>query len=282
MKTQLQPSLNWDIRMEPVTIHNSFDTGKKAIIRNDTHQVLGVVGKHYEPVTNTQLLEFTNALTKSGEFELKGFDELNNGKIILAFLKNTNPNLSINGCRNEEYMFIGNSFDGTKRFHIGTASNLVRCDNQFSATLPVFTQKHNFFLDTTELATQAIIKAYKQKKAILYESFNGMEQVKVDEQVIHRLIKELHAMLAHDSKAVSAKDWTQSPSMLSLQRSIDREMKDLGNNAFALFNGVTWYTTHEMRTADPVNSQINGTAQLINQKAYRFCHQLKRNHKQLY
>jgi hypothetical protein len=277
MKTDLQPKLNWDIRLEPVILNKSFDTGKKAIIRNDTNQLLSIVGKHYEPVTNYQLMHFTDALTKSGEFELKGFDELNDGKIVIAFLKNTNPNLKINGCSNEEYMFVGNSFDGTKRFHIGTASNLIRCSNQWSATLKVFNKKHTSYLDINDTIAQDIIRNYKAKKGILYESFDGMESVRVDENVITRLIKEVHVMLATDSKAIKQKDWTSSPSMLTLRKSIDREMKDLGNNAFGLFNGVTWYTTHEMRTSDLVTSQISGTANLINQKAFRFCNNLKRN-----
>jgi hypothetical protein len=277
MKTDLQPKLNWDIRLEPVILNKSFDTGKKAIIRNDTNQLLSIVGKHYEPVTNYQLMHFTDALTKSGEFELKGFDELNDGKIVMAFLKNTNPNLKINGCSNEEYMFVGNSFDGTKRFHIGTASNLIRCSNQWSATLKVFNKKHTSYLDINDTIAQDIIRNYKSKKGILYESFDGMESVRVDENVITRLIKEVHVMLATDSKAIKQKDWTSSPSMLTLRKSIDREMKDLGNNAFGLFNGVTWYTTHEMRTSDLVTSQISGTANLINQKAFRFCNNLKRN-----
>jgi hypothetical protein len=280
MKTDLQPKLNWDIRLEPVILNKSFDTGKKAIIRNDTNQLLSIVGKHYEPVTNSQLMHFTDALTKSGEFELKGFDELNDGKIVMAFLKNTNPNLKINGCSNEEYMFVGNSFDGTKRFHIGTASNLIRCSNQWSATLKVFNKKHTSYLDINDTIAQDIIRNYKAKKGILYESFDGMESVRVDESVITRLIKEVHVMLATDSKAIKQKDWTSSPSMLTLRKSIDREMKDLGNNAFGLFNGVTWYTTHEMRTSDLVTSQISGTANLINQKAFRFCNNLKRNNNQ--
>lgn len=280
MKTDLQPKLNWDIRLEPVILNKSFDTGKKAIIRNDTNQLLSIVGKHYEPVTNSQLMHFTDALTKSGEFELKGFDELNDGKIVMAFLKNTNPNLKINGCLNDEYMFVGNSFDGTKRFHIGTASNLIRCSNQWSATLKVFNKKHTSYMDINDTIAQDIIRNYKAKKGILYESFDGMESVRVDESVITRLIKEVHLMLATDSKAIKQKDWTSSPSMVTLRKSIDREMRDLGNNAFGLFNGVTWYTSHEMRTSDSVNSQISGTANLINQKAFRFCNNLKRNNSQ--
>jgi len=276
MKTDLQSTLNWDIRLEPVLVNKSYDTGKKAIIRNDTNKLLSIVGKHYEPFTNSQLLEFTDKLTKTGEFELKGFDELNDGKIILAFLQNTNPNLKINGCKNEEFLFIGNSFDGTKRFHIGTASNLIRCSNQFSSSLKVFSKKHTSFLNINEREIHQIIKTYKSRKGIVYESFNGMESVRVDQGVVNQLIHEVYTMLGHDSKLAGKKDWRNSPSMLTLQNSIDREIKDLGNNAFALFNGVTWYTTHEMRTNDAVYSHINGTANLINQKAYRFCNNLKR------
>jgi hypothetical protein len=281
MKTELQTTLDWDINLEPVIINNKIDSGKRAIIRTDSDEILGIVGKNYKPVTNQELMEFTNVLTKSGEFELKGFDELHQGKIVLAFLKNTNPYLTINGCENEEYMFIGNSFDGSKRFHIGTASNLLRCSNQFTSTLKVYSKKHNSGLDISETVAKDIIQTYKAKKAVLYESFNGMETVRVDETVVDRLIKEIYNMLGHDSKAMKQKDWKESPSMQILKQSIDKEINDLGNNAFGLFNGVTWYTTHEMRTADSMNSQINGTASLINQKAFRFCNNLKRNAKHL-
>ncbi len=277
MKTGLKQKIDWDICTSPLIINDSIDSKKQAILRNDNNQLLGIVGKDYCPLSNTQLMEFTDALTKTGEFELKGFDELNDGKIILAFLKNTNPNLKINGCLNEEYMFIGNSFDGTKRFHIGTTSSLARCSNQFASTLKVFSKKHTSFFDTNETMIKNIIKNYKTKKAILYESFDGMETVRVDESIILKLIKEIYAMLNNDSKSIKQKDWTKSPSMLNLRKCIDLEMKDLGNNAFGLFNGVTWYTSHEMRSKEGNYSQINGHANLINQKAFRFCNNLKRS-----
>lgn len=277
MKTGLKQKIDWDICTSPLIINDSIDSKKQAILRNDNNQLLGIVGKDYCPLSNTQLMEFTDALTKTGEFELKGFDELNDGKIILAFLKNTNPNLKINGCLNEEYMFIGNSFDGTKRFHIGTTSSLARCSNQFASTLKVFSKKHTSFFDTNEAMIKNIIKNYKTKKATLYESFDGMETVRVDESTILKLIKEIYAMLNNDSKSIKQKDWTKSPSMLNLRKCIDLEMKDLGNNAFGLFNGVTWYTSHEMRSKEGNYSQINGHANLINQKAFRFCNNLKRS-----
>ena len=276
MKTNLLPTLNWDIRTESVNISSRFDTGKKAIIRTDNNRLLSIVGKDYCPVTNAQLMNFTEALTRTGEFELKGFDELNDGKTILAFLQNKNPNLRINGCAMKEYMFIGNTHDGTKALTIGTANSLIRCSNQFYSTLKVYRKKHTSPFEFNQLEILQIIKNYKLKKNQVYDAFDGMESVRVDQRVINRLVVDIHKMLETDSSLIKKENLGWSPSMQVLRRSIDKEMKDLGNNAFGLFNGVTWYTSHEMRNAESVSGRMSGTANRINQKAYRFCTNLKR------
>jgi hypothetical protein len=164
MKTDLQQKIEWDIQTEAVTINGCFPTGKTAIVRNDNGRVLGIVGKDYCPVSNTRLMQFTDALTKTGEFELKGFDEINDGKMILAYLQNKNPNLSISGCAMREYLVIGNTHDGTKPFYIGTGSSLIRCENQFYSTLKVFRKKHTSPILIEEGMIQDLIKTYKAKK----------------------------------------------------------------------------------------------------------------------
>ena len=276
MKTNLLPTLNWDIRTEAVTINDNYDTGKKALIRNDNNRLLSIVGKDYCPVSNAQLMNFTDALTKTGEFELKGFDELNDGKTILAYLQNNNPNLKINGCSMKEFMFVGNTHDGTKALTIGTSNTLIRCSNQFSSTLKVFRKKHTSPFEFSSIEVEDIIKTYKMRKSQVYGAFDGMDSIRVDQEVINRLVMDIHKMLDTDSSLLKKQNWGWSPSMKVLRQSIDKEMKDLGNNAFGLFNGVTWYTSHEMRNAESDFGRISGTANLINQKAYRFCNNLKR------
>ena len=275
MKNNLQSTLNWDIRQETLMLSGTINSGKKAILRNDTNQLLGVVGQNYEPITNGQLLHLIDKFCKIGEFTLEGFHELNDGKIILAFLKGMPAQSLINGCENEEYLFIGNSFDGSKRFHVGTASTLVRCSNQFMSTLKIFSKKHISLLNMTELEAQVILKKYGEKKDLLFDSFNALENVKVDEKLVNQLISEVYRLL-NTGRTIKTHDWQNNSSMIQLQDAIDREMKDLGNNAFALFNGVTWYTTHKLRSNNAIYSQMNGTAYRINQKAYRFCQNLKR------
>ena len=276
MKTEFQQKIEWDICTEAVTINGCFPTGKTAIVRNDNGKVLGIVGKDYCPISNTRLMQFSDALTRTGEFELKGFDELNNGKTILAYLQNKNPNLNISGCAMREYLIIGNSHDGTRPFYIGTGSSLIRCENQFYSTLKVFRKKHTSPILVNDNGIQDIIKLYKSKKTNIYSAFDGMESVRVSDEAVERLIREIHKMLATDSREIKPENLGWSPSMITLRNSIKREMRDLGNNAFGLFNGVTWYTSHEMRNAGADFGRQDSTANLINQKAYRFCNQLKR------
>ncbi len=281
MKTDLLKKIDWEIQSKDIYVSNSYVEGKKAIVRNDNESVLGIVGKDYCPVSNEQLLHFCHALSQAGTFEFKGFDVLNKGKLILAFLENKKPGLLLNSCPMKEYLIIGNSHDGTRPFYIGTGSSLARCENQFYSTLKVFQKKHNSPFAPSFNQIQGLLRSYESKKDSLIKTFEGMENIRVNDDAIVQLMKEVHKMLASDSSIAKSEAWMYSPSMQLLQQSIYREMQDLGNNAFGLFNGVTWYTSHEMRNAGADFGKVNGTADRINQKAYKFCLNLKRISTQL-
>ena len=67
------------------------------------------------------------------------------------------------------------------------------------------------------------------------------------------------------------KEILNSPSALNLRDCIVRETNDLGKNAFGLFNGVTWYTSHELRQPQSNFGNTSGMAQQLNTKALEFC-----------
>jgi hypothetical protein len=282
MKTTiLQESINWDVSTEPILVNNSYSPNKKAIIRTDNGEILGIVGNEYSPVYNSILLQIANLISETGEFELEGFMEFNNGRIIHCYLKNKNAYLNMNGHMVYERMIIVNSHDGTTRFSVALGTKMARCGNSYSDTLKIFSRKHLSPIGINVLNIEQLLKTYKAKKDIIYSSFDGMDKIRVDESIVSKLISEVHKMLANDSRQIKPEDWKKSPSMNSLKTSIDREMRELGNNVFGLFNGVTWYTSHEMRNSESELGRLSGTAHLINQKAYRFCNNLKRINNQV-
>jgi hypothetical protein len=277
METTLNEKLDWEILTRPIQLEGHNLPQKKAIIRNDNGKVLGIVGTAYQPVLNSSLIKIAQKISETGKFNLDGFKVYYNGGLIHCYLSNRNRYLNINGHQVYESMLISNSHNGKSKFQIYTRTRMVRCGNIFSSPLMVFSKKHIGELNAEDVNVEELISLYQSKKDRIYSDFDGMDYIRVTPDVVHKLITEVHRMLITDSSLDKDGDWKRVPSMRALHQSIEKEMTSLGNNVFGLFNGVTWYTSHEMRNSDCELGKVNGTAALINQKAYRFCKNLKKN-----
>ena len=278
-KTDYAKTLNWEIETKDLALGNSRHARKKIISRSDNGQVLGIVGIKYEPVHNATLLKIAQAIAATDKFELEGFEEHKGGNHILCYLSKKNVYLNINGHRMYESMVISNSHNGSTRFCISSQTRMKRCGNLYSRPLKVYSKKHLASIEFKPSDVEEIIQTYLLKKEKMYSDFDGMDKIKVNPSIVHKLITEIHRMLSNDSRVPKENEWVNIPSMKLLKLSIDREMSALGNNLFGLFNGVTWYTSHEMRNSHSGWSRFNGTAAEINQKAFRFCNNIMKNNK---
>jgi hypothetical protein len=277
METAFKKQIDWEIKCEPVLIGHQKQSNKKAIFRNDNGKLLGFVGKGYSPIHNQTLTEIALAIEASGQFELDGFIEHKEGRMIYCFLSNKNIYLNVNGHKVFEQMILSNSHDGTRRFTISSQTAMERCGNKYAQPLEVFSKKHTQPIDSSKINIEQMIKMYQDKKDKMYAALDGMDSIPVSDSLVEKLIKEIHSMLSVDSSVLKENNWIKKPSMQNLKESIKKEMNALGNNLFGLFNGVTWYTSHEMRNCESEHSRLNGKAADINQKAFRFCNNLK-NH----
>ena len=269
-------TLNWEITTEPVLTFSGQFTNKKAILRQDTGATLGIVGQDYAPVYNQQLMGIVDRLTHGGCFRLFGYDTFREGKLIIAYLEYMTKDHSMLGLPMREYLIIGNSHDGSRPLYAGTGCSLIRCENQFYSTLEIFRRKHTSRLNINDFELDEVILRYREKSKELYTSFEGLDQVRVTNKVVHQLIEEVQASMRNDSRLANPREnRTYSNSIERLRVSIAREMEALGENAFGLFNGVTWYTTHEMRENNTAFYRVDGAANRINQIAYSFCMALK-------
>jgi hypothetical protein len=271
-------TLDWEIETRELLLGNSAAARKKVIVRSDSSEVIGLVGQGYSPVHNGTLMKIASAIENTGKFDLDGFAEHKNGSVIQCFLSNKNIYLNINGHRVFESMVITNSHNGTTKFSIWSQTRMERCGNIYSRPLKVYSRKLLQPVDASKVNVEEIISVYMNKKEKMYSDFDGMDKIRVSSAIVSKLITEIYRMLNNDSRVPKENEWQRIPSMKLLKDSIDKEMAALGNNLFGLFNGVTWYTSHEMRNSDSTWSRFNGTAAEINQKAFRFCNNLKHIH----
>lgn len=129
--------------------------------------------------------------------------------------------------------------------------------------------------EANETNSQNVLRNYQIRRKILYSNFIGLDQTEIDSACVEKLVVEIHKMLQGTRKTKPKEAWGQSASMILLRNCIEKEMFQLGRNAFGLFKGVTWYTSHEMRGANSPYASPEGTAHRINQKAFQYCMHLK-------
>jgi hypothetical protein len=271
MKTTLLPSLKWDIKVQPLRTITGISTPRKAIMRNDNNGMLGYLSDKYVPFTNSQLIKLCGLIEKTGNFRTEGYSTFRDGKVVMAFLRNNSRNLGMNGYKVREYLVIGNSHDGSKNLFVGSSQHLVRCENQFTSANPVFRHRHVGRILVNADFAEMLKKEYEKERLSIYNTMEGLRKRPVNQAVIDQLLKSLFPTDRSITKADFQKEFKSlSPAELLL-KSIRKEIKELGSNAFGLFNGVTWFTSHEMPRNDNNFGNAYGSANHINHRALQFC-----------
>jgi len=263
-----QQNLSWDVNPAPIEVNGNLLSDKMAWLRNDNQTVLGILSNQYRPFTNQRLMGLTHSLERTKNYKLEGYEEFRKGKIVMAFLKYNKPTL-VNGWDTEEYLIIGNSHDGSRGFHISTTQQLVRCENQFNAGIKMMRMSHNTHQLSNELILQRIQWEHEREIIRLRDKFALFAKTAVDDKQIENLvILEESAIIGNDEGINAAPLKTEWAG--KLLTSIEREMKDLGKNAFGLINGITHFTTHEFKRKNQIETSYDKSYQL-NKIAEQYC-----------
>lgn len=267
-KQAFKSGLPWDVLSAPISINGSHHNDKVAWLRNDDQSVLGIVSDQYIPFTNQRLMALTHCLERTKKYKLQGYEEFRKGKVVMAFLKYEKPTF-VNGWDTEEYLIIGNSHDGSRGFHISTTQQLVRCENQFNAGIKMLRMIHKTHLLSNELILERIQWEHEREIIRLREKFAVFAKTSVDDRQIEKLITlEESALLGNDDGINHPPLTTQWAG--KILTSVEREMKDLGKNAFGLLNGITHFTTHELKRKNKIETSYDKAYEL-NKIAEQYC-----------
>jgi phage/plasmid-like protein (TIGR03299 family) len=175
--------LGWRVAKEPLTVDRSNDPlagetpyepfdGWYATVRQDTREVLGIVGERYEVVQNHEAFAFLDQLIGSSlHFETAG--SLSSGRQVWV-LTTLPDHLDVGGDTVSRYVLLQNSHDGSTAVTVATTPIRVVCRNTLTWALHEARQK--FTLRHTETVKHRVQEArrvldisidyYKQFKAI--------------------------------------------------------------------------------------------------------------------
>ncbi len=108
-----------------------YDTGDRYVarVRSDTHQLLGITSKNWEPLQNDEMVRFLQSVSKTGEIALETMGSLDGGKRVWALARLGSMFDVVPGDTVKPYALIMNGHGGDLAITIGATCERVVCAN---------------------------------------------------------------------------------------------------------------------------------------------------------
>jgi len=266
---EFDPSLDWEVMQNPIFDKNGNEVkGHKILTNSQTGGVLQVCKETYTPTTNGQFTEAVDLIQQYTGFELTGYASFKGGSKVMAYLKNTDPKSPL-GLKLNEHFVLGNSHDGSTAFFMGITTNIFRCGNMFSQqNMRAKVYHRSDQAQRIKNAVETIDLYYDQQKN-LYTHWEDLANTKALPGDPATVIDTLLDIPTQDvNQSISTRKQNIRRDMFN---AMTREVQDLGGNMFAVFNGITRYTSNIMQQKNPLYGNPFGRAGDLNKKALKLC-----------
>ena len=259
--------LEWDVALRPVNVDGNILDNHQALVRNDKGTVLSVTKKSYQPATNEKFMEIVSRIHEFTGFNVEGYSVFQEGRKVLAFLKN-NERMKIGDFDSENYMVIGNSFDCSTGFFTGISNVVLRCTNQLSRIAVGSNIRHNSQLNVKLDELALFYRDYMHQESQLKKTFEIWNQIEVDRTTVNDFVDKV---LEIPKENISTMKKNQQANLF---HSINTEMAAMGNTAYGLFNGLTHYSTHVVKSSGKMFGNAMGHSYRLNERGYKYLNEL--------
>lgn len=268
-----------------IEVPNAFAT-----MREDTNEVLGVVGKDYQVVQNQEAFAFFDEIVGGGDgilYETAG--ALGKGERIFITAKLPDYIRVGNGDDvTEKYIFLTTSHDGSGSITAAFTPIRIVCQNTLNAA---FKNMNNVIrIRHTSGAKQRLANAHKvmglanKLSNRLEGTFNEWAKIRVNDREVRKLIElalcpnkeTLEHLKKGNSQGLSSmfKNSVEDAFMYA-QLSESQQMETTKETLFGAYNAVTGYYQNVCNYRDEESKLkslvMGGTAQSRGQKAFDLC-----------
>jgi hypothetical protein len=264
----------WDIREESIyTCKGEVIEGHKAIIRDDTREILNVCKNSYTPSNNFLFSETVQKISDRTGYEIVQTSDFNGGRKILAWLRGEDRQTPTGPVEN--YLLVGNAHDSSSAFFVRNTARIVRCANQFTTQgngAERLQAYHRTGIAQNIDLIQNSISQYRQITNSLQTMYTDFSRKGANRNDVKKFVSFLFDIPDNaDAKDISTRKANQ---LFELGQAIERETADIGLNALGLFNAVTFYTTHMLKQQNPIFGNVFGRSSDLNSKAIEFLKEL--------
>lgn len=259
-----------------------------ATMRKDTGAVLGVVGKNYEIVQNTDAFAFFDSIVGGDGIQYETAGALGNGERI--FITAKLPGYIKVGIDDliEKYLFLTTSHDGYGSITAAFTPVRIVCNNTLNAALR--NHSNAIKIRHTINAKQRLEQAHKlmgisNNLSVEMESiFNRWTKIRITDKQVHKLIqtalvpnKEMLTKIQQgneDECSTYYKNMCEYAYEYSMSNKT-QQLETTNGTVFGAYNGITGYFQNVRKykddTAKLKSIMYSGLAQQRGQSAFDLC-----------
>lgn len=237
--------LDWEVGLVEVFTKTTLIDGYKAVVRQDTKDVLSIVGDRYRPIQNSRAFGFFDAIIGAGEASYEVAGGLGKGERIWILAKLPKD---IRVGKSDDivnpYFLLVNSHDGSKALSVFKTPIRVVCQNTLSAALKGRSGGIN--IRHTENATQNIKKA-QEALGLVAKYYDDLESVisrlsgiQISAKQLKKYVEEVFP--ANENATFSTRTDNVRETVTGLFTSgRGNDLPGVKGSIWAAYNGVTQY-----------------------------------------
>ncbi len=241
--------LDYKVELRPIeTACGQQVPMRKAVVRTDSKEVLGVVGNKYTPIQNHQCFGFLDSVVADGRVTYHTAGALGSGERIwmLAKLPNT---IRVNGTDDitEQFLLLSNSHNGSSSLRIFFTPIRVVCANTLGAAERQGRKQgvsicHRGDLTAKVGEAQNILGLASRFYDDLEGKINHLAQTQLSTLQLETYFQSLYPDPV-ESKSKRARNVRNELTRL-FEEGMGQDIPGIRHSAWAAFNAVTEYVDH--------------------------------------
>lgn len=249
-------------------------TGYYGTHKEGSTDIMGVVSKTYTITQNDEIIESLMKVCEKANLKLVKGGALNEGRKVYTMLEIPST-ATIGSDTIKRYIYMINSHDGSTGLAIGLSNKVMSCSNEFyrlynSSSLRM---KHTESVKSKIELLPAELNAMYQEEQNFYSILKKFKETPITDEHIKSLESKLLKINTQDTELEDKLSKRQFNIYRALDDGILKEVGEKGKNAWGLFNGVTYFTTHHKsvpkRDNGRIESLMSGSAYLMSNKAFK-------------
>jgi phage/plasmid-like protein (TIGR03299 family) len=260
---------DWNVRKQPIFAEVDGESiaieDKFATVRNNPFvegqvDVLGVVGKKYEPIQNEDHADLLNALVDESGAHFETAGSLKGGRQTFITMKLPNHIEVGNVDKVETYIAALNSHDGSKAFQFIVTPVRIVCANTQAAALR--SAKSRFSVRHTKNGADGIIAQARETLDMTFKYLDAFQveaekmiQTSLDESKFYEIIEQLYTLPNDPSETIRMRTENNRSKLMELFVDSSTNLEIRGT-AWAGYQAVTEYLDHFVTTQGKSASEM--------------------------